>query len=234
MCQDRATVPVHILYLLIMLNFLNNYLSEFAELLYDQHEKICYLLIYKNGTRSLVDLHTNDPSRYKHYLGNNPKNFIKEYNISTVTIFVRDPIARFLSGLYTQSYIYGMSIDKVAKDFNKDNDVRFFDAHTIPQFWFLLRFSNQCPTTLLNIVDFSELKKIVKSQLNRSLIKYNINILNDTVRNKIDHYYTEDIVLYNQFINSTVTIDQIIKKIKLEKNFVNDILQYNWYNKIYT
>ena len=52
-----------------------------------------------------------------------------------------------------------------------------------------------------------------------------INI-NDRALNKLTFLYTEDIVMLNQFLNTTTTVDEIIKQIKLEKDFIHDVKQY--------
>lgn len=50
--------------------------------------------------------------------------------------------------------------------------------------------------------------------------------LTDIVRDRLVHFYTEDIVLYNQFLNSSCQVDDVIDQIKLEKDFIDDIQQY--------
>ena len=54
----------------------------------------------------------------------------------------------------------------------------------------------------------------------------NIINLTDEATQRLTHFYTEDIVMYNNFLNCTVSIEEIINRIKLEKTFINDLTQY--------
>jgi pentose-5-phosphate-3-epimerase len=57
---------------------------------------------------------------------------------------------------------------------------------------------------------------------------YNHNYfeITEEAKLKIMHFLTEDIVMYNQFLNKTTTLDVIINAIKQEKDFIKDMTQY--------
>jgi hypothetical protein len=219
----------------MLISFLNIFLSDTAELIYDSHDKICYLLIYKNGTRSLVNLLEKDNKRYHQYVGNNPSEFLKLHNVSVVTVFIREPITRFISGLNTQVKLYGIDPKKLIDYTNEVNSINLFDVHIVPQFWFFLRLRNCCPDIKFKITPFSEISKIVDVHINPSdkTIPISMDKFNIQVQDKINYHCTEDIVLYYQFMNTTSTVEQIIEKIKLEKDFINNLKDYSWYPDIY-
>lgn len=201
-----------------MLIFCNNFLSS-QEFLFDNQRGEYYLTIHKNGSSSLERLAVDNPSRYS--LHNTE--FLKKNNVDRVVVFVRDPIERVMSGLATQMAIYGISqqaIEKMAND-----TISIMDAHTAPQFWFLLAAAKELDCKfdirsldMLNLVDYN-IQQLNKSSSN------NIK-LSDATLTKINHFYTEDIVLFNQFQNSTATVEEIRTKILLEKDFIDNLNQY--------
>ena len=219
----------------MLISALNNFLSNTAELIYDSHDKICYLFIYKNGSNSIRHLLEKDSKRYHHYVGNNPSEFLKLHNVSVVTVFIREPITRFISGLNTQVRVYGIDPKKLIDYTNEENSINLFDVHIVPQFWFFLRLRNCCPDIKFKITPFSEISKIVDVHINPSdkTIPLSMDKFNIQVQDKINYHCTEDIVLYYQFMNTTSTVEQIIEKIKLEKDFINNLKDYSWYPNIY-
>lgn len=211
-----------------MLIFLNYYLCPGGEVVLNQETKECYLYIYKNGTRSLHQLLDID-SKYVHYNGNELTDFLNQYGVNELTVFLREPIDRIISAIHTQSQMYKMPIDVFEEFVNSDNIcLPIQDQHTIPQFWYLLRASENNSNLKFNIKPLAEINKIENiGHLNahpKDKIK-NLN-LNERALNKLDFLYTEDVVLFNQFLNTTTTVNEIIEKIKLEKSFIDTVKEY--------
>ena len=204
--------------LFVMLIFCNNFLSS-QTFLFDNQRGEYYLTIHKNGSSSLERLAADNPTRYS--LHNTE--FLKKNKVDRVVVFVRNPIKRVISGLATQMVTYGISQQAIEKMTN--NTFGIIDSHTIPQFWFLMAAAKELdckfdirPMDMLNLVDCNI------QQLNKSPF-HNIG-LSDATLTQLNHFYTEDIVLFNQFQNSTATIEEIRTKILLEKNFIDDLNQY--------
>jgi hypothetical protein len=152
--------------------------------------------------------------------------YVKNNNIKIVTVFVRDPIKRVLSGLSTQSKILQIPKHVIEDILNQQEHFYFYDAHTAPQFWFLLRIAQvldvKFQIKLLSDIQYVDID-VPHKNVNFNTV---INLTNPATIEKLIHFYTEDIVLYNQFLNTICSIDSIIEKIKLEKDFVNDLQQY--------
>jgi hypothetical protein len=140
---------------------------------------------------------------------------------------------RFLSAIGTHHVLYEMNKDTLVRWINKKVGPVFVDGHTNPQFWFMLRVNNCCPQIKFKIRSFTELALIDGITHEHKTLESNsvrLDELTIEVQQKINFLYTEDVVLYNKFINSTVTIDDIVKEIKLENNFINKLKSYSWYN----
>ena len=76
-----------------MLIFCNNFFSnEGMEFVVDVKSRQCYTLIQKNGTQSLKALTKLKPDQY-HLVG---IDYLIEQQISSITVFVREPIQRIL------------------------------------------------------------------------------------------------------------------------------------------
>ena len=182
----------------------------------------CFALILKNGSSTLKSLTIDKPDLFKVVSAE----YIKDNNIKTVTVFIRDAIKRVLSGLATQSKLLQIPNHVLEDMLNKHEHFHIYDAHTSPQFWFLLRISQ--------VLDVNfQIKPLLDIQyVDTDVPHKNVNfdtmikLTNPNTLEKLIHLYTEDIVLYDQFLNTTCSIDSIIEKIKLEKNFVNDLQQY--------
>ena len=211
-----------------MLIFLNYYLCPGGEVILDQEKKECYLYIYKNGTRSLHQLLDTDP-KYLHYNGNELTDFLNSHGIDELTVFLRDPIERIISAIYTQIQMYKIPIDVVEEFINSERIcLPIQDQHTIPQFWYLLRASQNNSNLKFKLKPLAEMKQIDNiGHLNaHSDQKLRHLDLNDRALNKLDFLYTEDAVMFNQFLNTTTTVDNIIRQIKLEENFISTVKQY--------
>ena len=212
-----------------MLTFLNYYLCKGGEVILNQETKECYLYIYKNGTRSLEQLAKTN-SKYIHYVGAELSEFLHQHNITEITVFLRDPLERIFSALHTHTNIYKIPIDTIEEFLNSDKRrLPIQDEHTIPQFWYLLRAAETNSELTFKLRSLSEMKMIDSNigHLNKSS---GINIrnfnLNKQALDTLDFLYTEDIVMYNQFLNTTTTVDDIIKQIKKEQDFIANIKQY--------
>jgi len=205
-----------------MLVYCNNLLSE-QEILHDKISKKNYLLIHKNGSTSLEALAKKNSQRYAVHKSEFFNNSTAELE---VVVFIRDPIKRFVSGLGTQMAIYQISKEVMSGIINNDKIISFFDLHTTPQFWTLLSLGKKYPIKF-KLLPMSEMSSVDEDleQLNQGSPANIIN-LTDEATQRLTHFYTEDIVMYNNFLNCTVSIEEIIDRIKLEKNFINDLTQY--------
>ena len=220
-----------------MLLFCNNHFSPANELVYDRELHQCYLLIYKNGSRSLNNLIQEDTSRFLYFLGSDSSQFLQENNITELIVFVRDPIERFFSGLRTQAFIYKFNIDKLLRLWENGQAqytqprIQMFDEHTVPQFWYLLR-ATKIPNLKFNILPLDRLSTIYPHSKKLNVGgKFDFSKVTSSLMNKIDYHLTEDIVLYSQFQNKVVDLESIISQIRLEKTFVEE---YQSYYKILT
>jgi hypothetical protein len=183
--------------------------------------KECYTLIQKNGTQSLQELTKSKPNQYQ--LVN--VDYLLHNNIEQLTVFIREPIQRVLSGITTQIKLHGISEKSLDLTLNDQENFFVYDSHTIPQFWFLLKLST-VKNFIFNIKTMDSLIKVDPDILILNKNKNFIKITNQKTMERLMHFYTEDIVLYHQFQNSVCSIDKIIETIKLEKNFVEDLQQY--------
>jgi hypothetical protein len=181
----------------------------------------CYALIQKNGTQSLKALTRLKPNQY-HLVG---IDYLIEKQISSITVFVREPIQRILSGIATQMQLYGITETSQDHLLNNQETLFSYDSHTIPQFWFLLKLS-KAKLFLFDIKPLADLGQVDLDIPNINKNKKIINVTNPNTLRRLTHFYTEDIVLYNQFVGKLCHIDDIIEKIKLETNFIKDLQQY--------
>lgn len=112
------------------------------------------MLIQKNGTRSLIDLVKSNPATFSI----ESSDYLIKNGIKQITVFVRDPLPRVLSGLSTQIKLYGMSLKSVNDVLNNQENFTIFDSHTVPQFWFMMKLSKNCKIEF-KIEPMSMLKK---------------------------------------------------------------------------
>ena len=205
-----------------MLIFCNNFFSnEGIEFVVDVKSRQCYTLIQKNGTQSLKELTKLKPDQY-HLVG---IDYLIEQQISSITVFVREPIQRILSGITTQMQLYGITETSLDHLLNNQETLFLCDSHTIPQFWFLLKLS-KVKLFWFDIRPLADLSQVDLDIPNINKNKNIINVTNPNTLKRLTHFYTEDIVLYNQFVGKLCHIDDIIEKIKLETNFIKDLQQY--------
>jgi hypothetical protein len=185
----------------------------------DLQSKQGYLLIQKCGTQSLLHLTKSEPSRFVLI---SSEEFLQT-GIESLTVFVREPIKRYISGICTQMQIYGINQNVVENLLNVKNMIPMFDPHTMPQFWFLLRFGIDS-TLKFKIVELSKLTDLTNKKLNQGL--HPRLTLSEQALSKIDYVMTDDIVLYNQFLGKTVTISELIDCISNEIDYCNENKKY--------
>ena len=208
-----------------MLVFCNNFLNS-PQFLYDSQLNRCYLLIRKNGSSSLRKLAANtDPIRYS--IQN--LEFLKQKNITNIVVFLRHPIDRYKSGLKTYIQLGGISPEATAALWDAGM-LMFHDRHTTPQFWELLAIHRKL-NVIFEFYSLDEINRIIPNighfnKRNDVIAENNEDNIPDNILNQLNHFYTEDLVLYNKFLGIKTTIDKVINEIKLEKDFVNDYSQY--------
>ena len=205
-----------------MLVYCNNLLSS-SKILHDKMNDKNYLLIHKNGSSSLEKLARRNPSRYTIH----NDTFLNSTTNTEIIVFVREPIERFKSGLRTQISLLGLPPKITLSQINDKEIINFFDLHTTPQFWVLLSLAKKY-SVIFKILPLNDINNVDDNMYheNKGLNSSVKLTFTDLALLRLEHFYTEDTVLYYQFLNSTTTIDEIINKIKLEKNFVNDLSQY--------
>jgi hypothetical protein len=176
------------------------------------------MLIKKNGSESLIDLANTNSDVFSV----ESSSYLLTHSVKQITVFVRDPIQRVLSGLTTQMIMYGMSpatIDHILAE-----NFIIFDSHTVPQFWYMVSLNKNYKIEF-NIEPMSMLKNVHPGikQHNKNSVSIQ---LTDAVRQRLEYFYTEDFVLYDEFLNSHCYINDVVDQIKLETNFIKDIQQY--------
>jgi hypothetical protein len=210
-----------------MLSLLNNHCSPRLEIVYDQEINRGYLLIPKNASTSLRAFADKNPNRFIQLNDLDAKKFLESKNISVLTVFVRDPIERFLSGLNEQRKLYGIVLESTLKVWESLETVDFFDAHTAPQFSFLLR-STHFSNFQFDILGLEKMNEIYPQEELFNVSgskKTKWDQFSKKLQERIVFFYTEDIVLHNQFLNRTATLKEIISQIAKEKIFVENYRQ---------
>lgn len=169
-----------------------------------------------------------NPHRFIHLINIDAQKFLESKNISVLTVFVRDPIERFLSGLNTQRIQYGFVLESVLKVWESAETVDFFDSHTLPQFSFLIR-ATHFSDFQFNILGLEKVKEIYPQEESRNVTqseKIKWDEFSPKLQERIVYFYTEDVVLHNQFLNRTAAIKEIIAQIAKEEMFVANYRQY--------
>jgi hypothetical protein len=180
----------------------------------------------------LNKLVSENPSRFLYFSGSDATHFLQENNITVLTVFVRDPIERFFSGLVTQCDLYDFDIDKILYVWEYGlfhrghSQIHMFDAHTIPQFWYLLR-ATKIPNLKFDIVPLDYLSLIYpnREKINVSE-KFDFGNVSPDLMSQINYYFTEDIVLHSHFQNKVVDLETIFSQIRLEKKFTEEYRSY--------
>jgi hypothetical protein len=207
-----------------MLTILNNFIPPNNRIVLDCNSDENYLLIEKCGTKSFLDLTKRFPDRFKLLT---LAEFL-ERKTDTLNVFLREPIGRYISGIRTQMMLYQIpeSVFETQFDTTESWPLPMFDTHTMPQFWFLMRFGLDS-TLKFKFVDLADIRQVHQDikHLNTGRSEL-FDWLSDKNIAKINYAMTEDIVLYNQFLGKTATITEIISQISKEKQFFDEFKQY--------
>jgi len=151
--------------------------------------------IFKNGSSSL----TSDFPKIPH----------KDVaNVTEVTVFIREPIDRFVSGVTTyikkNPHIPESAITEFVKQF------LFFNRHFCPQFYWLVNLRRHSDATI-KLENISRISEYTNLHKNHSEIK-TPSVIAD---NPTLHFYMAlDKVLYWELIGQTVTFADIVLAIK--------------------
>lgn len=134
--------------------------------------------------------------------------------LELVDVFVRDPYTRFLSGVQTYATKTGIkNIPDLAKIIN---DVYFINNHFCPQLFWIINLQRFC-SAKIRINHINTLEKFTKVNQNKQTDYSELDVYFKD--NKQLKYYLElDCVLYENFINKTVTFTDIIATLKSNYN----------------
>lgn len=170
-------------------------------------------LIFKNASSSLRQ-------ESMHQLG-------KTYNehdvnkLSNITVYLRDPMQRYISGVNT--FVNFLLRDNAKLDLDTImhfvNNYRFLNLHYAPQFFWLLnlhRFINPgCTLTLLDIESAKQTTEFRDQPVTKKIIKdFGQQLKFD---NNLELWFHLDYIL-RDFLGETLTFDQIYQHIKLNHN----------------
>lgn len=156
--------------------------------------------IFKNGSSSL----------YKTYNNLVPQDKIA--NLTEVDVFVRDPYARFLSGV--QTYIDNLVAADPAIDrytvLQFINEYMFLNRHCVPQFHWLVNLT-RFSSAKIKLLPLTELSTITHLNSNKHIVDADIvNLLDNP---KIQFYVGIDKVLTETLIGQTVTFREILNNV---------------------
>lgn len=157
--------------------------------------------IFKNGKSSLFQ-----------YAKNNDCQILINNDISTlndITVFVRNPYERFVSGINT--VINFESVSNIDKFLNDVENYNFIDKHFIPQFLWLFHLSKyyKSDVTIKGVEDLLEFIPLRE--------KPNVPSVGLLLKSKLDEHrfekYTDvDYFFINKFKNKTVKLKTIIEE----------------------
>jgi hypothetical protein len=165
-----------------------------------------------------------------HKNGSTTLNSIKKRNLTTdeisrleiIDIFVRDPYQRFLSGVMT----YAKKIDVNVTDLSKIiNDVHFINNHFSPQLFWVINLQRFTKATI-RINHLDTLTDVTSINRNKQL-EYNELDIYFNHNSNLKYYLELDCVLFENFINQTVTFADILTT--LQSNYTklyNDTFGY--------
>jgi hypothetical protein len=136
------------------------------------------------------------------------------YNLKNIEIFVRDPTERFLSGV--QTYITGLVNQN--PNINRESilyfisENQFLNRHFCPQLYWLINLKRFTDASI-TIRPLNELSTITEYYANTS--QCDLTIREHFEQDKKIKFYNEiDEVLTINYINQTVTFEQIIATLK--------------------
>lgn len=140
-------------------------------------------------------------------------------NVQTVEVFLRDPFERYVSGV--QTYLRNLSSDYDRSTMLKViGNFLFLNRHFALQFHWLVNFARHSQAWI-HIRHINDLHTATEHTLNvlardQSLVEYFQN--NDKL-----HYYLQlDKIVYENFMDKTVSFSQIVAFIKTEHSHLYD------------
>jgi hypothetical protein len=158
--------------------------------------------IFKNGSSSLYKM---------------PHRVVAKQDLSTIeniTVFVRNPHERFLSGVQTYIDVLGPNCDvKTVLQIISQN--LYLNRHFCPQLYWILNLKRFTSATL-TILPIEKLSLTTDYKVNRSTLNFDIKDFFDN-HPKILFYNEIDEVLTVNLIGKTVTFEQIF--LTLEQNY---------------
>ena len=204
LCQVGETVP----YFSIMLSYLDPIIfPDECEVLELPNGRYVYP-IYKNGSSSLHSM--NLP-------------VVKSIaDLTEIDVYIREPHKRFLSGVNTYLEHLDPALDRATALYFVKNYL-FLNRHYCPQFYWLVNL-RRFTTAKIRLLPFSSITEVVDINKNKS--KEDYYKLDSEFTDKLDFYLQLDKILYYDFINKTVSIEDIIEFIKINNpDIYKEIIQ---------
>lgn len=109
--------------------------------------------------------------------------------------------------------------------------ISLIDGHTAPQFWFLCRIAKQIDLTF-KLLPLDQINIILPQIERLNITKLPIDIPLESME-QINFFMTEDIVLYNNFLNTSTSLTKLVDRIKLEKEFISTVQEYRNFLTMY-
>lgn len=140
------------------------------------------------------------------------------FEIEEITVFIRDPIERYKSGL--QTMVYNLTQKYSFLDYETVSFMAqkylFLDMHFLPQFHWLLNLARVVGSRIpLNFKPIDDIDLIFLNNQHRTPEKKtNITIDKDNFSNL---YLQLDTIIFN-FIGNTITFDELLNFIKNDKD----------------
>lgn len=185
------------------------------QMLFDRELDKWYLLILKNGSLSLRKLADDYPARFDIVdINDHPTKHKIMSHVDEVTVFLRSPARRLLSAINALDKMYGTD----TLYHLKFGSMPLIDWHSAPQFWSLLEFVGS--NVKLNFKEISDLPLVHPDikRLNKRLQQYNIS--REELDSLVYRYYTEDRIIYDNFLNRSATIEEVMEEVKHDTRFI--------------
>ena len=169
-----------------------------------EYAKDCFVYnIYKNGSSTIRGSGFRQLNQHE----------VK--NLSTVDVFIRDPLDRYASGVQT-------FLEKLPASYNRNTAISLLDEyvflnrhHQLQLHWIINLCQVVNKDTTFNIRHLDELQTVSKHYYNtsnrdREIVKHCLS--NDNAQ----YYLLADRVLYTTLMNKSVTIKQILESVQSE------------------
>lgn len=176
----------------------------------------CVVLKLPND-RYVYPIHKNGSSSLRRM------NFPTVDDVSTleeIDVYIREPYKRFLSGVGTYLEYLDRDISPpldraTALHFVKN--YLFLNRHYCPQFYWLVNL-RRFTSAKIRLLPLASIAEIVESDRNNS--KENYIKLAAEFDDKVQFYLEPDKILYHNFINKTVSFEEIVEFIKIHRPIV--------------